>query len=321
MKFDDIEKKVNTANNLDELFGLWKEAHSVEKDWEETTILEEDLPKRDEKDKKQKEPWKNRDRLRNHFVEDGFVYEDAYRNAKRKVLFVLKEANIADNKEESHYLADDFHDKWYRDFAEGRYDINSGKIKAKNEKDKEYSVDNPGNQIQLIGRMNYILQGELPFLARINPTVKDIQESVKSVAFMNLNKRGGAGETNAEKFIRYCEKYRIFVQREIQIINPDVIVWCAREVNPEKILGTKYDKKVLKMTHPAGKIYIENEDKDLINSLKNVDLIKKYSHCNLEQLHIEMQKSDHEKYFRLNRPTLKYMLVFSERAKDYFNKE
>ena len=66
---------------LENLFKRWKEKQVEEKDWKKTTVG-------------------GREILRKHFTKDGMVDAEAYEKATCKVLVVLKEANIADNKSE-----------------------------------------------------------------------------------------------------------------------------------------------------------------------------------------------------------------------------
>lgn len=55
-------------------------------------------------------------------------------------------------------------------------------------------------------------------------------------AVMDLNKRGGGSDLKSAAHIEeYCKYYQNFIKREIEIINPDVVVW----------LGTKtYDMEL-----------------------------------------------------------------------------
>lgn len=45
-----------------------------------------------------------------------------------------------------------------------------------------------------------------------------------NIACMNLNKRGGFGSTNPTQLKMYVEKYKPFIDKEIELINPDIIV-------------------------------------------------------------------------------------------------
>ena len=70
---------------LEDLFQRWMKKQGEEKGWEKTTVG-------------------GREILRIHFTKDGMVDPEAYEVSSCKILVVLKEANIADNKtEEWHY--------------------------------------------------------------------------------------------------------------------------------------------------------------------------------------------------------------------------
>jgi hypothetical protein len=56
-------------------------------------------------------------------------------------------------------------------------------------------------------------------ISEINCNIDDI-----NIAYMNLNKRGGFGSTNPTQLIRYVKKYKPFIEKEIELINPDIIV-------------------------------------------------------------------------------------------------
>ena len=54
------------------------------------------------------------------------------------------------------------------------------------------------------------------------------QFSLKSVAYMNLNKRGGIAKANNKVIRGYLEKYyEAYIKKEIEIINPKIIAVCC----------------------------------------------------------------------------------------------
>lgn len=58
-------------------------------------------------------------------------------------------------------------------------------------------------------------------------TYSDFNEIKKQIAFMNINKRGGSSSTDFKELNKYAEKYKEFIKREIEIINPDYIICCG----------------------------------------------------------------------------------------------
>ena len=55
-------------------------------------------------------------------------------------------------------------------------------------------------------------------------------ESLKNCSFMNLNKRGGYTYCNKKTLNGYVNTYSNYIKREIEIINPDIIVCCGNLV-------------------------------------------------------------------------------------------
>lgn len=161
---------------LEDLFQRWMKKQGEEKGWEKTTVG-------------------GREILRIHFTKDGMVDPEAYEVSSCKILVVLKEANIADNKTEEwlkeHMIDDQRY--WYREFVNGTIqegvwtDENGCRKKSDNIPQKES-----------IGRMAYLLQKytKNQKIDANRPSGKEIQDAVKQVAFMNLNKRGGSQKVN-----------------------------------------------------------------------------------------------------------------------------
>lgn len=290
MNFSEIVKKVEETKDLtlDELFDLWKEAQAVEEEWEETTLV--------------KDTWTKRDKLRKYFTADGIIDSNAYTNASPKVLVVLKEPNVSDNKADNFFDDIGDHRVWYNEFVNGEYDSVSGKVML-----EKKVADNSTGQKELIGRMTYLLD---QYLENKNddgicPTVKQIQEALKKTAVINLNKRGGDKELrNKEYFKNYCKKYSQFIKREIELINPDVVIWCVPEIdNPEQDFDISSEKVIIPMLHTARATYIPNDDKDL-----------PFSGDELNEYCDKMKDMNHNEYMKFSRPHIKYILVFRTRV-------
>lgn len=71
------------------------------------------------------------------------------------------------------------------------------------------------------------------------------------ISYMNINKRGGVGSCNLNILKNYYEKYEEEILEEIKIINPRIIVFCARSKFIYNCLREKTDKKIIKMWHPS----------------------------------------------------------------------
>ncbi len=199
MTFEEIAEKAQTADTLEELFGLWKLAHKAEgKSYNQTTI-----PARE------KHPAIEQ----TSFIADGYVTGNSfdYENADCKVLFILKEANILAHRddtppEERNQLA------FYRDY------IRNGS-------------SNRAKQQEKMARMAYYLQHpELPEEKRRRPNAKSRKLALKQSTFLNLNKRGGDGRGRTVD--AYLKKYTAFIERQIDLLAPDVIVVIGKTGYP-----------------------------------------------------------------------------------------
>ena len=167
-------------------------------------------------------------------------------------------------------------------------------------------ADNPMCQKQLIGRMSYLLQEywKTQNAGGSIPTVEQLREALKKTAVINLNKRGGDKVLQKRIFKNYCKKYAPFIKREIELIDPDVIVWCAPEINnPQRDFKIHSDKILIPMIHTAGAIYIRNNNKDLPIRGSELD-----EFCD------NMRRMDKNEYMECRRSTVKYMLVFKTRV-------
>ncbi len=186
MSFEEIKEKAKSAETLEELFSLWKQAHAAEEKFEETTV-----PTIEKKS----------------FIADGYVSEEAYKKATKKVLFVLREANIATHRDEEDIPELRTHKNFYGNFL------------------KDIGNDNLPKQKQKMARMAYYLQHpELSEEERKKPDESSMKKALASCSYMNINKRGGDKKVNWWIFDNYYRTYIDFIKREIDIIAPDTIV-------------------------------------------------------------------------------------------------
>ena len=295
MNFDEIVKKVEETKDLtlDELFDLWKEAQAVEEGWEETTVS-----------------GKYSNEFRKHFTKDGIIDSDAYASSEHKVLIVLKEPNLG-KKEKAFFTKEDDHRFFYNIFVNAEYSSDS-KAFTNSNGERDDDIDNDSHQKELIGRMAFFLQNMLRTkkLTEKDPSARQIQKALKSTAVINLNKRGGKQSTNNGTLYRYCQKYAPFIQCEIEIIRPDIVVWCAwkslghGEYVPEKI-------PVIDMYHTA---YIRMPN-------KLPELLKACENSQLNQVLEKLKSNVTDGQIAYNRHVAKYMLVFKERVIEALEEE
>lgn len=152
------------------------------------------------------ESWKKKEKhLGKIFNSDGIICEEEWKKQDKKILFILKEAYHRDIKIVSDYdLAGDLRETgpwstmWYR-IAEWAY----GMINTTSEHIKPYK------KLTRFERKSY----------------------VSKVAVMNIKKSDGKSKSNNEDIIQYAEYDAEEILREIEIINPDIIV-CGYTIGP-----------------------------------------------------------------------------------------
>lgn len=76
--------------------------------------------------------------------------------------------------------------------------------------------------------------------------------SMKDISYMNINKRGGFAGCNKQTLYNYYNKYKENILKEIEIINPSVIVFCAGNKTIYDDLKENVNcKYIIDMYHPS----------------------------------------------------------------------
>lgn len=164
----------------------------------------------------------------NAFIQDGYINKACYDKSKYKTLFILKEANVLMYKKKDDQF--EFYTKYIDSIEEA----------------------NKPKQQEKIGRMAYYLQNEENENAK-TPSETQLKNALKHSAFMNINKRGGANNTNNEKFNAYYSRYEQFIKKEIEILNPDCIVIIGTTGANDSICEFAEEKniRIISMWHTA----------------------------------------------------------------------
>lgn len=226
-----MQGELTNCSNLNSLFKLWQEKQNNEKDFYKTTIggIE-----------------------KNSFIKDGIINEECYKNAKCKILFILKESNILDYQDDRPSGEDD-QICWYKDYIDGKVN------------------DNIPKQREKMGRMAFYLFNKNNLQSRETPTEEEYKKALKSVAFMNLNKRGGGKSVDVKRFPAYVQRYKEFIFKEIELIDPDYIIVLGK-TNFANEIRSKYGDKVITMWHTAYKMPNQKRSENpKISKDRNVD--------------------------------------------------
>lgn len=152
------------------------------------------------------EEWKTG---RDNFVTDGVVDETAYRNAKKKVLFLLKEVNGGENWDLCQYVRDG-----------GR----------------SYTWDNVARWVEGIERLDEeIPWSELSKNSKSNQQRRE--EQLKKICVVNVKKKPGKETSVWEEIEAAGEADAEFLKKQIAIYEPEIIVCCGTDAIYSKYLA------------------------------------------------------------------------------------
>lgn len=135
---------------------------------------------------------------KSYFCEDGIIDEKVFEKEKIKVLFITNEANDDINGLDEN--------------------IDSSRVKAFKEYHDVKKDDWKGKLRERVCAIYKVI---------INNYDLHEYEVSYNFAFMNLNKRAGTKKITDKHIERYVELYKDEIISEIQIINPDIIVWLG----------------------------------------------------------------------------------------------
>lgn len=250
--FKSLEEKAKKATTIKELFSLWKEAHQAELDDCKAkncnTIISWDKVKYrtvSENNKKNtlqtissifETETKYIEHMNKRFCLDGIIDSKTY-NQSLKVLFVSNEANIISyeavkNEEDSRI-------ECFVDYYNSKSSSDPWRGKMRERICSLYKTI-------LLFYAYYIITSPIKMWK------DDLYSFSKSFAFINLNKHGGDNTIGDGSHLNnYCQKYHSFIQKEIELINPDLIIWLGKSTH-----------------HIATDIFNSNNNMIIINSKK-----------------------------------------------------
>ncbi len=237
------------------------------------------------------------------FVEDGYIDENKYCKSKKKILFLLKEANILQYVKNDNPLKikNDCQKYFYLDFEKEKYKYKKESLKV----DFVRASDNNPKQKEKIARMaKFILEKSND--KKASSKYDELKDSLFKVSFMNLNKMGGYSRSNNKALQAYYEKYREYILQEINILDPDIIVFMVNNDEIKKDINqylkeNKKDKKIkiLSMLHTAaiGRNLNLSEDEEKYSREK---ILKKYNFDYVGK----------GEFIQLNESTKRYLIKF-----------
>jgi hypothetical protein len=135
-----------------------------------------------------------------HFNRDGVISKESWDDSSTKVLFVLKETNEANQNLVTaiNRAIEVKKSGWWR-----------------------------GKVLRRVGRWGYGLQN----YNGVVPSLKDAKlhekSAVKSIAYINIRKTSGRARTNKKTFDAHASEFAPFVRRQIELIQPDIVVLCG----------------------------------------------------------------------------------------------
>lgn len=137
--------------------------------------------------------WETRvDGYQNSFKKDGVIDEDLYSEAKPKILFITKEPNDPEQK------AGDYRE-WWKEGLKYSFSLR-------------------------ITEWAYGIFNQFPPYDIIKGDVPKLNRSIQSIAFLNIKKIGGKGTSKEKDILSHLEQCNDLIHKEIDIINPDIII-------------------------------------------------------------------------------------------------
>lgn len=177
------------------------------------------------------------------FLPDGVVDDERFKQSQSHVLFIGKESNCSQKEQhESDYNKEEcIEEFWLRRVAvfQGKPSILSHRLAMLS---------------RAIQKNDY-------------QTISKDQGHLRDIAFLNLNKRGGLKISEHKTLKGYVCKYSEYIRREIELIDPGIIVCCGKET--EKLVKSyvlkQSDKRMISIYHPS---YYKIADAEYLRQLQ-----------------------------------------------------
>lgn len=222
-----FELKKDNYLSLQELLDEWKEQHKEE--------IEEEYVK-----------YKGGNVPKNAFLPDGIIDENQFRVKKREgkaTLFIAKEAYwfMENESEESCMAALENPIFWHREVSFGRRP-----------------------ETMFSKRLSMLINS---YYSNDYETIDKEHTNLQSCSMINLNKRGGFAYCKWDTLAGYVANYCKYIEKEIEIIAPNLIICCGKDVKwlLDKYVNIDKNTKVVTVSHPS---YFALSDAEYINQLE-----------------------------------------------------
>ena len=173
-----------------------------------------------------------------HFVKDGIINEDLYHQTNPKILFITKEPN---NPKQ-----------------------NPGDFRVWWKEEVKYAFS------KRIAQLSYGIINEFPEFdaAQKKRGSSSVKQTIQHIAFMNIKKIGGGGNSEYERIMEHLKTNFQYIQLQIEIIDPDIIIlglsWkeVRNELFPKTnwirsgydvLIGKHKNAKVIDFYHPSSR--------------------------------------------------------------------
>jgi hypothetical protein len=198
------------------------------------------------------EKWRKK---RIDLIEDGVVDEEAYRNSKLKILYLLKEVNGITDTSWSliQFLKDGGRPQTWNNITRWTYGIRN-------------------------------LDREIPWRHLEKISEIDRKEYLKSICAVNTKKETGGNVTNVHELEKYRKEDKELTKEQIEIYNPDLIICCGVNFIDETLeysqtsRGIQYAKTnnryIIKYWHPEARCGNNLLFYGLIDALKEIGIEK-----------------------------------------------
>lgn len=235
---DSLEDAIKGCTDLGNLFDLWQTAQIYETDYKSSfpNLSLAKCPKLSSSGEFERS-------FRSSFCPDGFLSKEA--KPEVPILFICRESNISGNIDNStlKLKPEDKQIFWLREVVRCRggkpasyYNINEKAHPSEAEK-KDLSSAKRAQTKYFNCLLKLLDDLEEENLIGRDEELIDKKKKLSTCAYLNINKRGGFASCDQSRLTVYAERYHLFIQKEISIIQPKHIVICG-ELNNDDLRET-----------------------------------------------------------------------------------